>query len=58
MGAGKRSRLLKKNSHRKGLWSWNPARKVIDVAKMNTGGKYDSLAFKKSVVLNGWELKQ
>lgn len=31
-----------------------PLGKVIDVvSKMNTGGKYDSLAFKKSVGLNG-----
>ncbi len=31
-----------------------PLGKVVDVvSKMNTGGKYDSLAFKKSVGLNG-----
>ena len=31
-----------------------PLRKVVDVvSKMNTGGKYDSRAFKKSVGLNG-----
>ena len=31
-----------------------PLGKVVDVvSKMNTGGKYDSRAFKKSVVLNG-----
>lgn len=35
-----------------------PLGKVIDVAsKMNTGGKYDSEAFKKSVGLNGVGLK-
>jgi DNA gyrase/topoisomerase IV subunit B len=28
-------------------------RKVVDVVKMNTGGKYDSKAFQKSVGLNG-----
>jgi topoisomerase-4 subunit B len=32
---------------------------VVDVvSKMNTGGKYDSLALKKSVGLNGVEPKQ
>ena len=31
-----------------------PLGKVVDVvSKMNTGGKYDSIAFKKSVGLNG-----
>jgi topoisomerase-4 subunit B len=36
-----------------------PLGKVVDVvSKMNTGGKYDSLAFKKSVGLNGVEQKQ
>ena len=31
-----------------------PLGKVVDVvSKMNTGGKYDSKAFKKSVGLNG-----
>ena len=31
-----------------------PLGKVVDVvSKMNTGGKYDSRAFKKSVGLNG-----
>ncbi len=32
----------------------NPLGKMVDaVSKMNTGGKYDSQAFKKSVGLNG-----
>jgi topoisomerase-4 subunit B len=31
----------------------DPAREVIDVVSKMTGGKYDSLAFKKSVGLNG-----
>jgi topoisomerase-4 subunit B len=36
-----------------------PLGKVVDVvSKMNTGGKYDSLALKKSVGLNGVEQKQ
>ena len=30
-----------------------PLGKMVDVSKMNTGGKYDSKAFKKSVGLNG-----
>ena len=35
-----------------------PLGKVVDVAsKMNTGGKYDSKAFKKSVGLNGVGIK-
>lgn len=35
-----------------------PLKKVIDVAsKMNTGGKYDNKAFKKSVGLNGVGIK-
>ena len=36
-----------------------PLGKVVDVvSKMNTGGKYDTRAFKKSVGLNGVDVKQ
>ena len=36
-----------------------PLGKVVDcVSKINTGGKYDSRAFKKSVGLNGVGTKQ
>jgi len=56
MGAGKTIEIqIKENQvsvrdHGRGI----PLGKVIDVvSKMNTGGKYDSRAFKKSVGLNG-----
>ena len=56
MGAGKTIDITIKESivmvrdYGRGI----PLGKVVDVvSKMNTGGKYDSLAFKKSVGLNG-----
>lgn len=56
MGAGKTIEVLVKEDtvtirdYGRGI----PLGKVVDVvSKMNTGGKYDSLAFKKSVGLNG-----
>ena len=56
MGAGKTIEILIKDQevsvrdYGRGI----PLSKVVDVAsKMNTGGKYDSRAFKKSVGLNG-----
>ncbi len=56
MGAGKtieisiRDNLVKVRDYGRGI----PLGKVVDVvSKMNTGGKYDSRAFKKSVGLNG-----
>jgi topoisomerase-4 subunit B len=56
MGAGKtievtiKDKTVNVRDYGRGI----PLGKVIDVvSKMNTGGKYDSLAFKKSVGLNG-----
>lgn len=56
MGAGKtievtiRDKQVSVRDYGRGI----PLGKVVDVvSKMNTGGKYDSLAFKKSVGLNG-----
>ncbi len=56
MGAGKtievtvKDRTVSVRDYGRGI----PLGKVVDVvSKMNTGGKYDSLAFKKSVGLNG-----
>lgn len=56
MGAGKtievtiRDRTVSVRDYGRGI----PLGKVVDVvSRMNTGGKYDSLAFKKSVGLNG-----
>ena len=56
MGAGKtieiriKDQLVKVRDYGRGI----PLGKVVDVvSKMNTGGKYDSRAFKKSVGLNG-----
>ncbi len=56
MGAGKtievtiKDKLVTVRDYGRGI----PLGKVVDVvSKMNTGGKYDSLAFKKSVGLNG-----
>lgn len=56
MGAGKtievsiRDKQVTVRDYGRGI----PLGKVVDVvSKMNTGGKYDSLAFKKSVGLNG-----
>lgn len=56
MGAGKtieiaiKDKLVKVQDYGRGI----PLGKVVDVvSKMNTGGKYDSRAFKKSVGLNG-----
>ena len=56
MGAGKtievtiKDKTVSVRDYGRGI----PLGKVVDVvSKMNTGGKYDSLAFKKSVGLNG-----
>jgi len=56
MGSGKTIEISVKNNqvsirdYGRGI----PLGKVVDVvSKMNTGGKYDSKAFKKSVGLNG-----
>jgi len=56
MGAGKtieiviKDKVVKVRDYGRGI----PLGKVVDVvSKMNTGGKYDSRAFKKSVGLNG-----
>ena len=56
MGAGKtievaiKDKMVSVRDYGRGI----PLGKVIDVvSKMNTGGKYDSKAFKKSVGLNG-----
>jgi topoisomerase-4 subunit B len=56
MGAGKtieitiKEKVVKVRDYGRGI----PLGKVVDVvSKMNTGGKYDSRAFKKSVGLNG-----
>lgn len=56
MGAGKtieiviKDKMVKVRDYGRGI----PLGKVVDVvSKMNTGGKYDSRAFKKSVGLNG-----
>ena len=56
MGAGKtievtiKDKLVTVRDYGRGI----PLGKVVDVvSKMNTGGKYDSKAFKKSVGLNG-----
>ena len=56
MGAGKtieitlRDNIIKVRDYGRGI----PLGKVVDVvSKMNTGGKYDTRAFKKSVGLNG-----
>jgi topoisomerase-4 subunit B len=61
MGAGKtievtiRDKTVNVRDYGRGI----PLGKVIDVvSKMNTGGKYDSLAFKKSVGLNEWEQRR
>ncbi|WP_435579273.1 DNA topoisomerase IV subunit B [Gilvibacter sp.] len=56
MGAGKtiEIRIKDKEVHVRDYGRGIPLGKVIDVvSKMNTGGKYDSRAFKKSVGLNG-----
>ncbi len=60
MGAGKTIEILVKENrvsirdYGRGI----PLGKVVDVvSKMNTGGKYDSRAFKKSVGLNGVGIK-
>lgn len=56
MGAGKtieitiKDKIVRVRDYGRGI----PLGKVVDVvSKMNTGGKYDSRAFKKSVGLNG-----
>jgi topoisomerase-4 subunit B len=56
MGAGKTIEIVIKDSEVKvrDYGRGIPLGKVVDVvSKMNTGGKYDSRAFKKSVGLNG-----
>ncbi|MEP2935524.1 MAG: DNA topoisomerase IV subunit B [Gilvibacter sp.] len=56
MGAGKtiKIRIKDKNVSVRDYGRGIPLGKVVDVvSKMNTGGKYDSRAFKKSVGLNG-----
>ena len=56
MGAGKtiEIRIKDKEVHVRDYGRGIPLGKVVDVvSKMNTGGKYDSRAFKKSVGLNG-----
>jgi topoisomerase-4 subunit B len=56
MGAGKTIEIIIKDSQVKvrDYGRGIPLGKVVDVvSKMNTGGKYDSRAFKKSVGLNG-----
>ena len=56
MGAGKTIEISVKNNQVsvRDFGRGIPLGKVVDVvSKMNTGGKYDSKAFKKSVGLNG-----
>ncbi len=56
MGAGKNIEISVKNNQAsvRDFGRGIPLGKVVDVvSKMNTGGKYDSKAFKKSVGLNG-----
>jgi len=56
MGAGKtiEIRIKDKEVHVRDYGRGIPLGKVVDVvSKMNTGGKYDSRAFKKAVGLNG-----
>lgn len=56
MGAGKRIEIKIEDStvHIRDYGRGIPLGKVVDVvSKMNTGGKYDTRAFKKSVGLNG-----
>ncbi len=56
MGAGKtiEIRIKDKEVHVRDFGRGIPLGKVVDVvSKMNTGGKYDTRAFKKSVGLNG-----
>ena len=56
MGAGKRIEIKIEEStvHIRDFGRGIPLGKVVDVvSKMNTGGKYDTRAFKKSVGLNG-----
>ncbi|MGB0293649.1 MAG: DNA topoisomerase IV subunit B [Flavobacteriaceae bacterium] len=56
MGAGKRIEIQIEDStvHIRDYGRGIPLGKVVDVvSKMNTGGKYDTRAFKKSVGLNG-----
>lgn len=61
MQAGKRIEIDVENSHRVTVRDFGrgiPQGKLLEaVSKLNTGGKYDSKAFKKSVGLNGVGLK-
>ena len=61
MGAGKRIEVTIENDLRVSIRDYGrgiPQGKLIEaVSKLNTGGKYDSKAFKKSVGLNGVGIK-
>lgn len=61
MGAGKRIEVTIENSLRVSVRDYGrgiPQGKLVEaVSKLNTGGKYDSKAFKKSVGLNGVGIK-
>ena len=61
MGFGKQIAITTTDNHTITIRDYGrgiPLGKLIDVAsKMNTGGKYDSKAFKKSVGLNGVGIK-
>ncbi|MGM9851081.1 MAG: DNA topoisomerase IV subunit B [Muribaculaceae bacterium] len=61
MGFGKQIAITTSDNHTITIRDYGrgiPLGKLIDVAsKMNTGGKYDSKAFKKSVGLNGVGIK-
>ena len=61
MGAGNRIEVTIEDNKRVSVRDYGrgiPQGKMVDaVSKLNTGGKYDSKAFKKSVGLNGVGLK-
>ena len=61
MGAGKRIEVTIEDSLRVSVRDYGrgiPQGKLVEaVSKLNTGGKYDSKAFKKSVGLNGVGIK-
>ena len=61
MGAGKRIEISIEDNLRVAVRDYGrgiPQGKLVDaVSKLNTGGKYDSKAFKKSVGLNGVGIK-
>ena len=62
MGAGKRIEVNIEENLRVSVRDYGrgiPQGKLVEaVSKLNTGGKYDSKAFKKSVGLNGVGIKQ